>query len=271
MSSVIIAWAINYCRMDKLLSEIVFYSYFLFMLPKFLSVGFNFDEYNHILYEASRNILGSFFIILSSFHILACKKNRLQFPLLIPFISFVSCVLLYGRSSILLSFFLLFYGLVIRYKIKFPIVVAVVIIFFGGYFSVEIYDFIMQKTNFAIGLKTERTVMLGEYFSSMSTYSFFFGQDFQQCCQYIVSFESNPHNSFVMGHARYGISHTLIFIFFSFYVFKQKDLELALIFLLISARYFVDQIGLFSPLDFVYLYMVVVLISCKRKVKDTFK
>ncbi len=47
-------------------------------------------------------------------------------------------------------------------------------------------------------------------------FALFLGADIQQCCKMVASFNNNPHNSFIAGHIRFGIIHTL-FVLFIFY------------------------------------------------------
>ena len=99
-------------------------------------------------------------------------------------------------------------------------------------------------------------------------FALFLGADIQQCCKMVASFNNNPHNSFIAGHIRFGIIHTL-FVLFIFYrvLLSRKFLYVFILFMFLSRAY-LDDIVLFSPLDIVLFYLSMISNEERKKNYD---
>ncbi|MGO2336790.1 hypothetical protein [Providencia sp.] len=251
-----LCWAINESGKELFIARMCFYAFFIYTLPFFIINNIvNPDGYNDILAGASRNIVSAIFILLSCFHMAAYIKENNKYPILVQLISFICCFMLFGRSGILISFIILSISLVNSFKKTTSFTIILIIGAALAYFIYDIQDYVMTKTNFALGTDSPRSMMLDQYFSNMDLRSLLFGNEYLSCCNEIVRFENNPHNSFIMGHARYGIFHTLIIASLLAYTVIRARLIAVILFIIALTRYAVDQIGLFSPMDFTLLYL----------------
>lgn len=266
----IICYGVYKSKHELLISRVFFYSFFLYTLPYFISVGVsNPDGYNEILTGASRNIVGAIFILLSCFHIAVNIRLRNKYPFLAPLISFICCVMLFGRSGIIISFFVLSLCSINIFNKKYTVIALSLVAAVVSYYMIEIQEYIMTKTNFSMGAESPRSLMIKQYLSTIDLQGLIFGNDYYSCCSEIIKYSENPHNSFIMGHARYGISHTIITIcLLAYAIIKSRFLSVILL-LVIFSRYFVDQLGLFSPMDFIILYVIFCLPRNKQNIKLT--
>ncbi|HGY2578616.1 TPA: hypothetical protein ACNVSO_004205 [Providencia stuartii] len=261
----IICYGVYKSKHEILISRVFFYSFFFYTIPFFISIGVsNPDGYNEILSGASRNIVGAIFILLSCFHIAVNIKVNNKYPFLVPLISFICCVMLFGRSGIIISFFILSLCALNIFNKKYTFFILLLVATIVLYYMIEIQEFIMTKTNLAMGSESPRSLMIKQYLTATNLQGFIFGNDYYECCTEIIKYRVNPHNSFIMGHARYGISHTIIVICLLSYTFIKSRFSAVILLLVIFSRYFVDQIGLFSPMDFIIIYIVFCLPKNKK-------
>ncbi|MDK3108273.1 hypothetical protein QPK80_07205 [Providencia rettgeri] len=266
----IMCYGIYRSKHELLISRVFFYSFFLYTIPFFISVGVsNPDGYNEILSGASRNIVGAIFILLSCFHIAVNIRVKNKYPFLVPLISFICCVMLFGRSGIIISFFVLSLCSVNIFNKKYTVIVLCLVAAVISYYMIEIQEYIMTKTNFAMGAESPRSLMIKQYLSAIDLQGFVFGNDYYSCCSEVIKYGVNPHNSFIMGHARYGISHTIIVVCLLTYAMIKSRFLSVILLLVIFSRYFVDQLGLFSPMDFIILYVIFCLPRSKQNIKLT--
>lgn len=256
-TTVILLWATHESRNELFIARFIFYSLLVYIAPFIVTYGIsNPDAYNDILSGASRNMVSALIIVFSCFHIASYVKLKRKYPIFVPLASFVCCFMLFGRSGIVISFFILSICAINVFDKKYTAILLCMIAFLVVYYYVDISEYIMTKTNFAVGTDSQRSTMLSQYTSNMSLSDVVFGNEYSRCCSEIVRFDNNPHNSFLNGHARYGLSHAIIVLSLVAIAFKKSTkLSIALLIAILS-RYSVDQIGLFSPIDLVILYLV---------------
>lgn len=233
----------------------VFILFFTFFFYNVYSIGiFNPAGYNDILHNGSRNIVAAFILFITVFLISVHYQERLQTPVLYLIIPFLSCVILYGRTGVALSFILLIFFTYNRFNIYYKVLLLTISSLIIAYFLNDLTLIVTKYTNFNTGLETPRTDMINEYINDLTFKELVFGQSFSDCCTTIMQFGENPHNSFIKGHSRYGIAHTMFFMFvFIRIALKNKSLFILSMVLLI--KYSTDTIGLFSSLDFILFYL----------------
>lgn len=227
-----------------------------------LQIGYNPDAYNNLL-DGSRNYISAHLIIFLAYYIFACRKRMIDVNLFYPTIVVVCCFFLFGRSGIALSFFLFFITVLQKNKI---IKVMVVLPLISGFYfyQLELIS-LFTSSNFSHGVETERSIMFSEYISSLSNWrNFLFGVDFKYCCETIMAFKANPHNSFINLHSRFGILPFALGIYVYIYIFAKrlfiKSLMVNVLVLVILARYFVDSIGFFGIIDFILVSMFIYIL-----------
>lgn len=263
---------------DKIkFSNFIFYTFFVYLIFCFIKYGFfQPDLYNlNIFSGLSRNIVSAFLIFLLIFLFSSYYYKKTKQPILPYLFTLLICINLYGRSAIAVSLILFFTALYINYKNKkITLILLFFILFFIIFQNIEIiYSFLIEKTSFREGLESPRTIMIDEYMNllTISNYEVFFGRNYYNCCRTIIDYGYNPHNSFIAGHARFGILHTLLLIsIFAFTVFlsfiKKRWVYCFLIFLLYM-RYSIDAFGLFSPIDVFLFYILFLLYNDNVRAK----
>lgn len=254
-SSIVIGYALFINPLQQKIASLIFILFSAFFVYKTYEFGlFNPDAYNSLLASGSRNIVATFLLFITVFLISTYQKEQGYIPVPYLVITFVFCVLLYGRTGIALSFLLLLFFSYSRLRFAYKALLIVLSIAFLTYIANSLYVLIMEKTNFAIGFESDRFDMYKEYLSDLNFYEIIFGQDYQECCQTIVSFDNNPHNSFIDGHSKYGVVHTLLYL----YIFARilsKNLPLFILGAVLLVKYNTDTVGLFAPIDFVLFYL----------------
>lgn len=246
------------------IAKLSFYLYSLFLFYFIVKFGSNGEAYNEILEGSSRNYLSAISIFLT-INIYVQLIYRSKLLLIHPaLINFILCVLLFGRSGIALSLVILLFVIYAR-----SIKLFMASVFFLGVFALayisNIILYLDSKTNFAIGLESERSIFRAEYLRGIFyNFDFLVGRKISECCSYIQSF-GNPHNSFIMGHMRYGIFHTVFSILILVFVFLKRDFLILFLVLIIFSRYFLDQLGLFAFFDYVLFGLIFISILGRKK------
>lgn len=229
-----------------------------------LSNGFDPDYGNNILEAASRNYVSAILIIYFIGYIVLCLINEMKISVLLSIFLVINCLTLYGRTGTVISILLLLFVLYNRLN---KIFFYSIFLFFSLIFSI-IYTYISENTGFSGGLETPRTQMLNEYFYHMSSTDIIFGRSFYDCCNTIVEYGLNPHNSFLAGHHVFGIFHTITAIFILIVVAFSRCYSFVFLLLLIYIRYWYDVLGLFYLLDFPIFFMLFYAFSDIRKKID---
>ena len=227
----------------------------LFLLFNFAKFGIkNVSAFTYLLHKGSENYLSAIIILLTSNVFISYKLKGEKLPIMIAVISFLISIILNGRTGIALTFGLVLIAIVDNNKSrKLLLFFMIFVLLIVSYFSI---DFILTKTNFSGGLATPRELMYLEYFASLSNVkNLLFGSNYMDCCSTIIRYES-PHNSFIHGHATYGILHTIFSFFVLFYVLSRRDFFFSAMIILIYIRYFFDTLGLFSGYDFTIFYLL---------------
>ncbi|EXB32802.1 hypothetical protein [Acinetobacter baumannii] len=241
------------------LTAIIYYHIFKFGLS-------NPDLYNEVFAKSSRNYVSASYVIILCLLALCYEKKKETVPLIYALLTTIACVFLFGRSGIALSFLITLFVL-IRQKNYYLIGISttvLVIVLLANLSLIE--NFVFEKTNFSTGLESERSIFLNEYLNHItySTYDLFFGRSINHCCTWITLFNGNPHNSFIMGHIRYGLLHTLFTLAILIYIISSKNLTLIFFGLIILSRFFTDQLGLFTGFD-IALYFLLFLVYQYKK------
>jgi hypothetical protein len=113
---------------------------YLFIFLSTYSSGFTPSSFNNIFPGASRNFVSAFLIFIQMFYIVAYFRERNKIPLYTPIVTFIFCVVMYGRSGVLFSFILLLsvyaysffrsrYSLMLKTFALFFFVVAILLLF----------------------------------------------------------------------------------------------------------------------------------------------
>lgn len=265
ITSMITAYAMFKLPSIVLLSRTLFFLYVLFLFSLVMELGVSdVDAYNVVLNGASRNYLSALLILLSLGVALAYLKDNRKLPIFEFFCSFIFCLVLYGRSGIMISLMLLFLAIYERNKILFIMLLCVGMVFFFSYADL-IGETVIQQTNFNRGLESGRSTINIEYLSSLfDLENLIRGSSFQECCLSIIELDNNPHNSFIMGHARYGILHTLLGVVIFVYILTSRRLVYIGLALVVYLRYALDTMGLFAYYD-VYLYLLIFMVYRSRQ------
>lgn len=267
ISAFISAYALYRIKEPVKYIKFVFWAYTLFILYHFATLGFsNPDVYNEILAGSSRNYLSAISILVMVLLALTYEKEKKPIPLIYPLLTFLCCVGLFGRSGIALSAVFFFFCLFKQKNYKL-IVISIVVMAITVFLNLHTIELLLsEKTNFTNGLSSERSIFIDEYTTHI-TYNLtdlFFGRRLQDCCEWIVLF-GNPHNSFIMGHLRYGIIHTIFSLCILLFILFSRHLTFTIFGIVILSRFFVDQLGLFTPFDLVLYYLMFLIYEYKYK------
>lgn len=236
----------------------LFLVYTAFIYYYFFRYSFNPDIYNQIFSKGSRNYVSAIYIIFLCLLILTYDNKKINLPIIYPLLTFLGCIFLYGRSGIVVSFSILLFLLFSEKKYILIKSLFIVILFIFIYLNIDIILTIFsEKTSFVQGAQSPRSIKNFEYINNIyNSMDLFFGRDLNLCCPTIVYYNYNPHNSFITGHLRYGISHTIFSISIFLYVLLSKKILHIFLITILYFRYSVDLIGLFTPLDITLFYLL---------------
>lgn len=207
----------------------------------------------------SYNYISGYLILLFSLYcaFFARNENRIPYGRLQSIIVFLLCVLLYGRSGILLSGLLLvtvfFYNAKaverIFYSLVFSVLILVVFVFH------EIFYDLISQTKFSEGVSSPRFGMLQEYFSLLNLKTLLFGVDLFDM-KTIAPYDYNPHNSFLYFHATFGIFGFVLFFFMFMKVITVNNWGFTVFLLFFCFRGFFDVIIFPGILDFLFFSLI---------------
>lgn len=251
--------------------KFIFWAYSLMIFYYFYLFGLSDpDLYNDIFVKGSRNYVSAIYIFILCLLILSYDKRNLKVPMLYPLINFLGCVILYGRSGIIISFSIMMYLYFFNRNYLLVKILLVVLVILGMVLNIdELFLFFIEKTSFAYGIESERTVMINEYINGITSNidNFLFGVKLDDCCITIKSFDGNPHNSFIAGHIRYGIFHIIFSLTIFLYIILSGRFLYIFISLVFYSRLFADQLGFFSPLDIVIFYIIFLIYGDRNEDK----
>lgn len=246
----------------------VFWAYFLYILYFIFSFGFNdMDAYNDIFAGSSRNYVSAILLFISVLLYLSLYQVNKSVSLIYPILTLFATVALAGRSGLALSSILLLYFLMLSKEFKYlKLILLVIGIFIVFYNMPLILNFMETKTSFNQGLDSPRYIKNREYMTGIfDNLDFIIGRKIDSCCTTIVFYERNPHNSFVMGHLRYGIIHTIFVLLAFLYVLVTRNLFLIMMALVLYVRAFLDTILFFTAFDVVFFYLLFLSYSLHTK------
>lgn len=253
-------------------SLLIYFIFISFLWFNFFILGFgNPDLYNEIFNNSSRNVVSAFLILVTILVGASFWVEQNKQPIFIYALTFLSSLILFGRTGIILSFILLVYAFYSNYGKKTFWMILILPFFaylYFKYYSI-LFVYLTEETSFKYGLDSPRKIMLHEYLNGIfyKSSDLFLGRRYDECCNLVLLFDNNPHNSFIVGHARYGLFHTVVFLIIllcSIFHIKKKFILVFFVFL-IYFRYMFDQLGLFSPLDFVLFYVLMLIFCHSRK------
>lgn len=247
---------------SKALIGFIFFSFSFFVLFLGGVNGFDPDFGNHIFLESSRNYVSAVCIIYYICYVGLAIYHKTKVNILFSVLLVIVCIALFGRSGIALSIILFMHAVFYNYGIKYLFLISFLVLALIG----PIIYFAINYTNFSDGLETPRDLMRYEYLNNMSSFDILFGRNFYQCCQTIVAFGPNPHNSFIALHSLFGLFGVVLSLFPIFISLCTKKFQLAFLILVIYVRYFYDVLGLFYILDF-GLFVIFMICLKKEKVR----
>lgn len=222
---------------------------------------------NQIFENLSRNIVSAQLIFAMVYYLFFnYRYNSNKINLILVALFLFNSIVLYGRTGVALALALFLYSLYRRLNRA----LLLSILSLSAIFISLIFSIIMESTNFSTGLDTPRIELLKEYFYFITSLEIFFGRSIEDCCSFILYFHGNPHNSFVAGHMKFGIFHTIFYALVILIILATKKTDLIFFILILYVRYSIDTIGLFSMIDivlfsiFIYAYN-----SLKKNKKQT--
>jgi len=239
--------------------------YYIFIFVSGLTTGFSPQDINNYFDNYSRNAVSGMAIILQIFYTATYFRLNKSVPLITPNITFLISVLSYGRSGIGLAFIIVLLSYFIKFlqvkKIMKLIYLALLVLFLIFIIlNINIIsDFILSKTNFISGFESARSLINNAYLSRLDLETFFTGMDLSKI-SIIEFYDNNPHNSYINGHAHFGILYLLFILFFLagstylFLIYKNTFLYYILI-LVYLVRYSLDTSALFGPSDYILFYL----------------
>lgn len=256
-------------------------TYYVFLAVSGLRFGFSANDINNYLLGASRNVVSALAIFLQVLYSSLYYRYHGRLPVVTPMLTFVVCFLAYGRTGLALSFVMLvlslFHGFNLKnnkVKLGFISILAVISFLFLIINFDYFYTTIISNTNFKSGLDTPRSQMLIDYLNFIGLHEYIVGVDLSSIAS-IAYYNSNPHNSYVYGHANYGFFYILVLLFLFFYLFIKtvfyKDVTVYLLLLFIClARIFLDILTLFGLYDFV-VYILIFMLAERTTLKLIWK
>jgi O-antigen ligase len=229
--------------------------------------------------SVSQNSISIYILSALLLYSFASLQNRKYPSFLLLILSFIIVIWTGSRSSILsfgilvgVSFFhYLFKNKKNIFSLSLFFAIIFLIFIFNSSFNINLYSslndyfqdvflLINRKTNISL-FEDTRFVVIKDYLFSLSSFnSLFFGSKLSSINS-IYNLDNNPHNMFILLHARFGIlGFFLITILVTkslFKLFNGKNYLLVLYLIVILIRGFSDSVGfwgIFDPFIFSFLF-----------------
>lgn len=261
---------VNKCNINLLkVAKTILLLYFIFFFYSLVTVGGSPNDINGYLKTSSRNIVSGLCLIFQIFYSSCFYFKHKKLPLFTPVITFLICILSYGRAGIICALILLFItalSLIMgnnRAKAYFRVVLLILALPFSILFikyTPVVYDEIYSNSNFSkAGLDSPRIAMNIEYWDGMNFIDFFAGRSFEMSPT-IMDYDMNPHNSYIQGHHFMGVAYLMLFLYMLINLIKTffKHPSLVLPTLLLSVffiRISIDVISFPGSLDLILFYL----------------
>ncbi|MDS1140043.1 hypothetical protein RE432_06315 [Pusillimonas sp. SM2304] len=256
IASLFVAYALS--MRQKLLS-VFFIGFYILVISLLLLILLGLDA-NHI-FSGSRNTISMILVCLGSIFLLANYGKGQRLDILLYALVFLCCILAVGRSGIIASFILLI-SVAFKYWKPFTygkLFMGLLLVILFSSFVIYVYEY----TSYFYYIKNKgladsyRTRMLFEYLNSLGPGNLFFGTELSKL-PYISSFNSNPHNTFLLLHSQYGILFLIflfcIIIFTSGLIVKKLFVE-ALAFFALALRLATDSSVDITTLPLVFCFV----------------
>lgn len=259
---VCIGYAINLSlnKYNLICVKIIFWGFVVFLLFNFLKMGLlSFEEFNNIFHSSSRNVVSAVIIFLLLNLMLVSYQNKEDLGFIYFIITLLFCVLLYGRTGIIISFILLIYKLASSIKNIFYLILMVIFFVVFIFYLDYLLQFLEENTNLSRGLESPRSLIFSEYFDATiaNDKNILFGSSIAQCCQYAILFDQNLHNSFLYAHSRFGLVSIFYIIICTVFIIFTKRFLIIFTYFVILFRYFYDQLGFFGIFDITFYILII--------------
>lgn len=256
-------YAINFIfnKYNLICLKIIFWGFVVFLLFNILKMGFfSFEEFNNIFHSSSRNVVSAVLIFLLLNLILISHQNKKDLSFIYYIFTLFFCILLYGRTGIVISFILLIYKLLSSMKNIFYLILTAIFFLISIFYLDYFLQFLEENTNLSRGLESPRSLIFSEYFQAtiVNDKNILFGSSIAQCCQYAVLFNQNLHNSFLYAHSRFGLISIFYILISTVFIIFTKRFLIIFIYSVLVFRYFYDQLGFFGVFDITF-YIVIIL------------
>lgn len=249
------------------LSGFLLIAYFGIFALYGLIYGFDASSIDGFFPNSSRNGVSAIAIFLQVFYSAAHFITRGSLPVATAAITFGISVLCHGRAGILVAGLLLavsagrhVFGHPHRAVLGIGAMIMAGIVLY--IVPNSIVSDLIAATNFhRRGFESLRFDMIDQYLASLDLRSFLAGVDLSTV-PLIAQYNLNPHNSFLRGHAFFGISYLAFLAVLAGVIAKgllQRQWVLVFLLMLLLARAFVDITAFFDLLDFVPLFIVYLL------------
>lgn len=253
-------------KISEYIPLIIFYMFSLFFFYNSAIL----KNISDIFPESSRNAVSWIALLLCSLYYLLAIVNNNNSKNPIPlFVLVIICVFANGRSGIITSFLLLISHLIFNYPQKnnkrnqliINLFLLSAFVFAIFYFS-SVFD---EKLQYLQNKKLEnasRMMLVTSYLKSLDPINFITGIDLATI-PIFKFYHSNPHNSYIQCHVRFGI---MAFLYIGFLIFSMlKGLifgELkfgACIFACLLLRISTDKLAFVDNVDFLLIFACILV------------
>lgn len=258
------------------------------------------DDFNNYFPSSSRNGISANLIFIQIFYSAAYYARHRRAPWLTPLVTFAICVLLYGRSGTMVSAGIVavtclqnFRHMPARSTASAAVTAAVMsVLIFAPYLPAQIagidastyaqdhelaevavvhYGTTMtgdvdlpSLSEFRMGLYTVRLKLLSAYAAGITPAEVITGRPLTDV-PLMRHYGFNPHNSFIRGHAYFGLPYLLLLVAFGLSALRgaihQRQFLVLSLMALFAGRAFFDAFALFDIFDvgFFYCYFLLKL------------
>jgi hypothetical protein len=226
--------------------------------------GYSPSAINTYLPNASRNYVSSVALFLQLFYSVAYWLKQRHFPRITPLLTFGISVLCIGRTGIALSFVVAavsYAEVYLRRPVFWTLVLSATTVPLLMFLVPPALESIATGTNFQRGVYSlQRDLFLREYLSHITEGTRILTGGNLADLPSIVKYSRNinPHNSYIRGHAYFGLAHTisvgLWLLYIVFLAVKKRHFLTIALLMTYPVRAAFDTLAFFGLFDFVFFF-----------------
>lgn len=261
-------------RISEKVPEYGLYLFTMYVLILYAKYG----NFEHHFGHAGRNAVSWISLAFCAlYYILIFMQGRLPTNFIPPTIGFIICLVAQGRAGIITSFLFFvssFWYCTRKFKSNYKMWITSAIVLIGiAVYAYNHMDFFDQKLDYFREKRftgAARSGIVQDYTNELNAQTLVTGVNPVQI-GLAAELSTNPHNSYIIGHVRYGIMIVVFYVLLLYSLakgfFNKHIRYIMMILFILSLRMLTDTVVFIYPFDFIVYVLIIALLCEPRKLE----